>query len=392
MTSPLSIDKVLRDYFLDENLTKPIYGSLHGRKVEDITFKHKTWHRIVHLVKYALHWPGYRDRFNKAANEYICSLRAADAPASSYEDQPEFPQVHHSSHVSDSESETSESVLESFPIPDLEQPEEVSEGCVELTSSEIQEPLQEEKPDQKEQEPSSLPTVEIAPISQEMTSKTSFDSSSSTSDEPQALSEVVVQVPLVPQSILNEYTTEFLLIIKNELGEQAALLWDTLFTTFANHHGIDFCSGIEKNEKGEVTLQFDNYPLKLHTISTDEKGVEDPFGGVVLTFASEGLLRVRFVNKQMHFLAGYDTCSGVPESVRGNKVFFLVKNKLIKARVALFEEAQTKDRFISKAVYLSFPFRREKSFAEIMTGWSTNASVLDKDQDAEQFIKSKRAS
>lgn len=65
------INGIVKSYFKDEAVTKEVYGYLKGRAVKDVTKSPSKWQRFVHLFKYILHWPGYRAKFNEAANKYL---------------------------------------------------------------------------------------------------------------------------------------------------------------------------------------------------------------------------------------------------------------------------------------------------------------------------------
>lgn len=523
MAAPLNLNDALRDYFINDDLTKPIYGQLRGKRVENLTLNHKKWHRLVHLVKYALHWPGYRNKFRAAVESYMRLQAPASNQSSSVSSaevasvktptvNPPLGRISRAASVALSSSSTTESEEEVQPlvadnlearkltIEQLIASEALLEGRAEqeeklktikpmywnhnllerkitvvpsnvvevkadmegaisgfkayklsasgryvnrdnelkkiaedleviaafeefnqqlpeafraLSTLEVRERIEEAKQAiehgaEVSKEPAKASGEElVAPLEEESSESSSesslkepvaISSSSSSVEERQEVVMVAPVVPAKPDVVLNKHTEDFLDLIKQKLDERSAMLWRTLFQTFANHYENDVCAGINISERGEVTLKFP-HPLKLHTISTNEEGEADPIGGVVLIFASRDSkmeLKVRFAEGGMQFIHGYETTSKFPAALRNflkNKpVINKWAEKIVEGTVCSF--AKTGDeKFTSTAkgpVGTKFP--REKSYEEITKGWSENATVLNHEVNPEEYIKSKTAS
>lgn len=521
MAAPLNLNDALRDYFINDELTKPIYGELRGKRVEDLTLKHKKWHRFVHLVKYALHWPGYRNKFRNAVHNLTANKpeQSPDSRRSGKASSSETPVVKTPSVKASPKnisraasvalsSSASESIEEEPTLAiDNVEPSKLTieqliacenllqerieleeklktikpmywsanllerkievvpsnvvqvkadmEGAISgfnafkltiagrfvnrendlkriaedlqviaefetcnnqlpeeyrgLSSLEVRDRIEEakqgiERGDALPQEPERVVEEEPAEQRKEEASESSSESSfegpvaipSSTSSVAE-LEEVAPLASVVPDVALNVHTEAFLNLIKEHLDEQSAMLWRTLFQTFANHYERDVCKGISTSKRGEVTLEF-LHPLQLHTISTNEHGEEDPVGGVVLIFASKGSkmeLKVQFSERNMIFIHGYETTSKFPAALRnflkGKPIINKLAEKIVKGEV--FSFAKTEDKFTSTAKGpAGTKFPREKSYEEIVKGWSENATVLNNEVDPEEYIKSKTAS
>lgn len=219
-------------------------------------------------------------------------------------------------------------------------------------------------------------------------------SSPENSEEDEVAPAAVEEPPAVPQLVaLNGKTEQFLEMIQKKLNPQAATLWRTLFTTFAKAYGKDVCTECEE-DKNKVLLTF-AHPLMLHTLSTDERNQEDPYGGVVLIFAKEGQLRLKFEKAKMVFEKGYNTVSLFPKSIRDKVIKIPFKgvdwaDKIIDGEVVEF--FQSKNGFTSAAKGpLGTSIPREKPYEAIVRGWSENATVLTLNQDPHAFLDQKIA-
>ncbi|MFV0340100.1 MAG: hypothetical protein ACK5MA_05655 [Parachlamydiaceae bacterium] len=432
----------VKNYYKDPELTVPVYKAMTGKTFVVLNSRSK-WHRLIHLIKYTIHWPGYRAKFQRAVEQYYTSF---DNPSSSFssESQNTARKVHNVrfSLSSDSKKESAESSSsessEEPPAPKLESSSEesVDENPVESSETQPKEEVVEDKPVEKPEEavisedkPAEQPE---APLKEASTSEEAIEdqpeaepvqdaqneeieSSSEeqvsmpivTTDQPLALASspenseedevapaAVEEAPGVPMQVaLNSKTEQFLEMIQKKLNPQAATLWRTLFTTFANAYGKDVCTECAE-DKNKVLLTF-AHPLMLHTLSTDERNQEDPYGGVVLIFAKEGQLRLKFEKAKMVFEKGYNTVSLFPKSIRDKVIKIPFKgvdwaDKIIDGEVVEF--FQSKNGFTSAAKGpLGTSIPREKPYEAIVRGWSENATVLILNQAPHVFLDQKIA-
>lgn len=205
-----------------------------------------------------------------------------------------------------------------------------------------------------------------------------------------------IATPPTPPPSFGQATLRFLTLIQSHLGERSYLLWQALFKKIMERTGIDHLLSIKQTQPGLYELKF-REPLRIWLHAKDEKGHDDPQGGVVFKLGSnlynnrpnDFTLKVSVNDKDtLNFHDGLEIYCRAPRWAKKmtlNKIPDKVTTNVLEFKV------RKNDKFSQKAKWSIFPKERTKTFEQLLESWSTKAKVLLANDDPDQFIEDRLA-
>lgn len=204
------------------------------------------------------------------------------------------------------------------------------------------------------------------------------------------------KVASTPRS-LGKASQQFLSYIQKEVGEEAKNLWQVLLQHFLNVLQEDKLHSISPTGKPHQYLLLFKEPLRMWMHSTDEKGNEDPQGGIIFMLGSnlykdrknpkDTTMKVTFVKRKMKFEHGLEIFAKTPDWAR-----LLTFGRIGKFDTSYVDEFyQTGDQYSTLVRWGIGKKERAKSTQEILDNWGTKGEVLQPKEDLQTKITSKLA-
>lgn len=224
---------------------------------------------------------------------------------------------------------------------------------------------------------------------------------------------IEVKSEIKPSSIpiLNEQSELFLSTIESHLGKDACEIWSTLLNTFLNHYKEDLM--IEcKLEKSTLSFKF-KHTMKIWFSSTNEKGEEYPFGGIIFCLASNRYpyykdkyepysVTIQLEKNKLLINHGIEAFVRTPEKFLTHKTnlkkvnFLNIKaiNKFIDETIPEYIHSRTEEFenraegfFAMKGSFKSSSDTKVKKKEDYKANWGSRGKVLPENEKEQQYIQ-----